>query len=145
MRKRLACAFVLSSLIWSSACREGGANNNSAAQGPDPEAVVAEINSFTEELIGKVNSASDPAAGIDEAQKLLDARKESLRASVLAARGSKKFQESEDARKSLLECENDNSDRISGIRKTHLERWMRDAAFKSKLDKLEGDYKDLLK
>jgi hypothetical protein len=143
MRKRFACGLlVLSCLVLSWGCREGGANDN-AAQPADPDAVIAEINSFTDELLQKVDAASDPAAGVDEAQGFPDSRKEQLKARIDAARTSQKYREDAQAKGKFLDCEIENQDRVDKIRTRHLDRWMRDAAFKSKLDKLERDYRGL--
>lgn len=109
------------------------------------EALVKEINSFTDALIGKTESAADPAAGLDEAQTALDAGRGALKERLAKVKAGREFRESEEARGKLLECEVDNTDRVSKLRTRHLERWMKDAAFKSKLDKLVANYQDIFK
>ena len=145
MRKSLACRLLLllCCLAWLAGCRESATNNSAAPQDADPEAVVLEINSFVEELLGKVDAASDPAVGVDEAQAFFDARKPQLKSRIEAARASRKYREDREVQGKFLDCEVDNRERVRAIRKLHLERWARDAAFQSKLSKLEGDYQDL--
>ena len=88
----------------------------------------------------KIDSAQDPAAGADEAQAFLDARKGEVKARLDAARASREFQESAEARGRLLDAEVTNIDRVSSLRTRHIDRWMRDPAFKAKLDRLVSDY-----
>lgn len=117
--------------------------SNATQRTANPDAVVAEMNSFTNELLEKVDAAGDPSAGVDEAQKLMDARKDSLKSRIVAARASEEFRESQEAQGKFLDSEIDNRDRVSAIRKRHLDRWVKDAEFKAKLDRLERDYHDL--
>lgn len=146
MRKSLA-QLLLAALCLAAAagCRGGGtgANVGAAAGGggpDDPERVVAEMDKFTDELLEKVSSAQDPSAGLEEAQKFLDERGGALRARVEAARGGARFRESAEARARMLDSEVTNRDRVAALRKLHIERWMRDPAFKSKLDRLAAGY-----
>lgn len=146
MRKKLAVRLLLLSCCCALAagCRGGGGGaSNSAQQGGEVDAVVSDVDKFTEEILQKVGTARDPSAGVDEAQKLLDSRKAELTARISAARGSRQFGESEGARGKLLESEVGNTDRVARLRTQYIDLWMRDAAFKSKLDRLVGDYKEL--
>ena len=149
MRKNLvSCALALLLSAVAPGCRpgpasEGGANAGAGGGGQDAGGVggaVAEVNSFTDELLRKIDSASDPAAGADEAQAFLDARKSEVKARLDAARASREFQESAEARGRLLDAEVTNIDRVSSLHTRHLDRWMRDPGFKAKLDRLVSDY-----
>lgn len=147
MRKNLlSCALALLLSSAAAGCRTGpaaGGGANSGGGGADPGTVggaVAEVNSFTDELLKKIDSSPDPAAGADVAQAFLDARKGEVKARLDAARASREFQESAEARGRLLDAEVTNIDRVSSLRTRHLDRWMRDPAFKAKLDRLVSDY-----
>ncbi len=118
----------------------GGAPNDSSV-----ESLVKEINSLTEEILTRIEKAKEPAAGLDEAQKRLDEGKAALRERIAKVKAGREFRESEEARGRLLECEVDNTDRISKLRTRYIDLWMKDAAFKSKLDKVVSDYQDLFK
>ncbi|HEX8852253.1 MAG TPA: hypothetical protein VF754_02140 [Pyrinomonadaceae bacterium] len=121
------------------------ANENANASGgggeESVEPVLGEIASFTDELLKKIEEASDASAGVAAAQKFFDARAGEIRARIVAARAS--AQASAGARRSLLESEVDNSARISNLQTKYLDRTMSDAAFKTRLDKLVGDYRRL--
>ena len=146
MRKNLvSCALALWLSAAATGCGGGPASNGGANAGGVKDAsgvgsAVAEVNSFTDELLRKIDSAQDPAAGADEAQAFLDARKSEVKARLDAARASREFQESAEARGRLLDAEVTNIDRVSSLRTRHIDRWMRDPAFKAKLDRLVADY-----
>ena len=146
MRKNLvSCALALWLSAAAAGCGGGPAANVGANAGGGKDAsgvgaAIAEINSFTDELLRKIDSAQDPAAGADEAQAFLDARKSEVKARLDAARASREFQESAEARGRLLDAEVTNIDRVSSLRTRHIDRWMRDQQFKAKLDRLVSDY-----
>jgi hypothetical protein len=137
---------ALACLIASAGCRgAGGGAANSVAEGGGAAAgvvgaAVVEVNAFTDELLKKIDSAADPSAGADEAQAFLDSRRDELKARLDAAGKSREFQESAEARTRLLDAEVSNTDRVSGLRSRHIDRLMRDPAFKAKLDRLVSDY-----
>ncbi len=132
-------------------CKGGGAGREQAAGpgpsgGEDVERLVADLNSFTDELVKKIESAQDPASGVGEAQRLLDARKAELASRIDAARRGREFRESGGARGKMLESEVDNTDRVAGLRtRQYLDLWMRDPEFKARLDKFVADYQALFK
>ena len=147
MRKNLvSCALALFvSAAAAAGCRTGPASGGGANAGGGKDAggvgaAVAEVNSFTDELLKKIDAAPDPSAGAGEAQAFLDARGGEVKARLDAARASREFQESAEARGRLLDAEVTNIDRVSSLRTRHIDRWMRDPAFKAKLDRLVSDY-----
>jgi hypothetical protein len=146
MRKTLvSCALALFVSAVATGCRtgpaaQGGANAGGGKDASGVGAAVAEVNAFTDELLKKIDSVPDPAAGADEAQAFLDARKVEVKARLDAARASREFQESAEARGRLLDAEVTNIDRVSSLRTRHIDRWMRDSGFKAKLDRLVSDY-----
>ncbi len=107
------------------------------------EGALAEVDSFTSELLKRIEGAKDAGAGLAEAQKFFDARAGQIRARVLALRAG--AQSNAEARRKLLESEVDNSGRVSNLQTRFLDRSMRDARFKTKLDKLVSDYRELFK
>ena len=163
MRKKIACGLLLlAGGGWAAGCKSGeraasgnaSANTQGAPQqarhAPAPgaeaniEATLSDVNSFTEELLRKIESAPDPAAGLGAAQQFFESRRDELRAKIVAARRSREAVESAEAKGRLLENEVDNTARLSGLRTKYLER-MNDAAFKAKLDRLVEDYQDLFR
>lgn len=112
---------------------------------PQVDPALAELDSFTRELVKKVESAPDPSAGVDEAQKFMDSRKADLAPKVASIRDPRGLQAGDDTRKKLLEGVTNNVLRVSGLQIKYLDNSMRDPVFKAKLDRLVNDYHSLLK
>ena len=157
MRKKIASALlVLACGLGSAGCNRSAPSNSkgaspSAATAPAPgqegeiEAVLKEVSSFTDELLRKVEAASDPLTGLSEAQKFFDSRKNEMRAKIVSTRESRSVRESAEAKGRLLESEVDNTSRMSGLQTKYLDNSMSNAAFKTRLDKLVSDYQELFK
>ncbi len=109
------------------------------------EAVLAEVDSFTSELLRRVNSAADPSAGVDEAQKLLDERRAELASKIAAVKKSKEFEHDDELRRRMLESEITNGARVSGLQTRYIRRSMDDEAFKAKLERLVNEYQLMFK
>jgi len=128
-------------------CRPPGAQGGASAGGAGDvsvDAVVRQLGEFTDELAGKVESASDPKAGVAEAQRLLDARKAELSARIGALkRGALAADAS--ARGKWLEAEVDNTRRVSELKLKHLDASLRDPELKAALERLAADYDSLYK
>ena len=146
---RLKTALLLSLLacaLAAAGCRQAGTGGVAGvASSGDVDSVIGKLNSFTTELANTVEAASDANAGVEAAQKLLDSRKAELTASVAALKRDAKFQKDAAARRKWLEAEVDDTDRVSRLQVKFLDTSMRDAAFKSRLDKLVGDYNSMFK
>ena len=136
----LACLRALAAGVRGGA---GAGSNPAPARGAGVDALVAELNSFTDELVKKVESAADTSAGVDDAQRLLDARREELKAKVRAARESAEFRENREANGRLLECEVSGGDRVSALSTRYLDQSIKDPSLRSKLSKLRGDYNSI--
>ena len=111
----------------------------------DVDSVISQVNSFTAELAGTVESAPDTNAGVLAAQKLLDSRKAELAAAIAALKADAKFQQNAAAKRKWLEAEVDNTERVSRLQVKYLDASMRDPAFKARLDKLVADYDSMFK
>jgi hypothetical protein len=102
-------------------------------------AFASQLDSFTEELLSKVESARDAKAGVGEAQALLDARKGELAGRIAALKrdaGSKA---------KLLEAEVDNTDRVHRLQLRYSDEAARDPELKARLERLIGDYDALFR
>lgn len=136
---RLAAAAV-AACVALAAC--GGNKDKNA----EVNSVIAELDAFTKELVGKVKAAPSPSAGVDEAQKFLDAR----RADVAAKLNSIKVmlseaQLSEGTRKKLEERITEDVMSVTQLHIDYIDESFRDPAFKAKLDRLTQDYQALFK
>ena len=133
----LACGLALAGCNWSySSSNSGGVSAESA------DALVKALNSFTEELLAKVESAPDTKAGVAQAQALLDARKGELAGRVAAAR---RGAQGAGAKGSLLEAEVDNTDRVHRLQLKYADAAARDAELKAGLERLIDDYDALFR
>jgi hypothetical protein len=126
----------------SRAAKEG---RRALATEPDVDAALSELDSFTTELLKRIETERDPSSGIAGAQKFFDERKTGMRAKISAVKRSRKFRDSEDVRKRALESEVDNVMRVSGIRTKYMGETMNDATFGTRLDRLINDYQELFK
>lgn len=132
----LACGLALSG------CRRAGTGGVAAVEGVD--SLVEEVNSFTEAVAGKVESAEDPKAGVEEAQKLFDARSGDVASHIAAFKRSPQMQDA-GARRKWLEAEVDDTQRLSQLQVTYSDARLRDPEFKSRLDKLIADFDSMFK
>jgi len=134
----LACALA------AAGCRQPGAGVDASSSG-DVDSVIGKLNSFTNEVMTAVESAPDPSAGVASAQKLLDSRMSELAGSIAALKRDARFQQDAAAKRKWLEAEVDNTDRVHGLGSKFFDASMRDPAFKSRLDKLVGDYDSMFR
>jgi len=109
------------------------------------ETIVAELHSFSMELTKKVQSAPNPSAGIDEAQKLMDSRKADLQSKMKSLNGVRGYQVSKETQKRMTDTLSQDARSIAGLQIKYLSVSIRDPAFKEKLDKLIRDYTEIFK
>ena len=135
MRLRVSCLTVAACLCLAAA----GCSKDS-----EIESVLADLDSFTRELVAKIESNPNPSAGVDEAQKFLDSRKADLKAKIDSIKEVRGFQVSDETKKKMLERITDDVMSVSKLQIKYIGNSMKDPAFKSKLDKLVADYQSLL-
>jgi Tfp pilus assembly protein PilP len=114
-------------------------------QDAEIESLVAELHAFSEELVQKVQSAPSPSAGVDEGQRLMDARKAELRAKVAALKGVRGFQVSAETKRKMTETLTRDALKVAGLQMRYVGVSVRDPAFKAKLDRLVRDYTEIFK
>lgn len=150
--RRMAAPTLLLSLacaLAAAAAGCGGAGSTTAggagAGVKDLGETVKALDAFTDELASKVEKAGDTKAGLAEAQKLLDARRGELAASVSALRASQQLKSDASARGRLLEAEVDNTERVHRLQVKYADATTADADLKARLDKLVSDYDSIFK
>ena len=109
----------------------------------DVGAVVDELNSFTQEIVKRVD-ANPTAAGVDEAQKYFDSRKEEMTGKLASIKNVREAQVSEETKKKMLEGFTNNVMSVSKLQIKYMNQSMRDPALRGKLEKLTKDYTALL-
>ena len=138
-----ACCLALAGCRWSySGSNSGGIGAGSGGVGhvfnaEGAEAVIPLLNSFTEELLAKVDTAGDRKAGVAEAQALLDGRKVEMAARISAV---KRGAQDSAAKGRWLEAEVDNTDRVHRLQLKYSDEAARDPELKARLNHLVADY-----
>ncbi|HYR75380.1 MAG TPA: hypothetical protein VEM96_06000 [Pyrinomonadaceae bacterium] len=107
--------------------------------------VLTDFDSFTNELVKRVESASDPAAGVDGAQKYFDSKKAEMTTKMDTLKGIRGYQVGEETRKMMESSLVDDAKKIANLQVKYMGTSMRDPTFKAKLDKLTRDYQSLFK
>lgn len=105
--------------------------------------VLADFDSFTQELVKRVDTAQTPARGVEDAQKYLDEKRAELRSKWDSIKTVKNFQVSSETKKRMEEDLKKNLMSVYGLQSRYIDESIKDAAFKTKLDKLIDDYKNL--
>lgn len=133
MTKRLACLLLLLVCLPLAACKKDAEINST----------LTELDTFTAELVKKVESAPNPSAGVDEAQKFFDSRKADLTAKMQSLKGMRGYQVSDETKQKLTSSMLASAQRVAGLQLKYINVSVRDPAFKSKLDKLTKDFQAL--
>jgi hypothetical protein len=109
------------------------------------EAALAELHTFSQEIVKRVDGAPNPSAGVDDAQKYFDSRKDDIQSKLSDLKGVRNFQVSEETRKKMTEQLTEDVMSVAKLQIKYIGNSMKDPAFKAKLDKLIADYQSLLK
>ena len=109
------------------------------------ESNIAELHSFSQELTKRVQSAPNPSAGVDEAQKLMDSRKADLQAKMKSLKGIRGYQVSKETQQKMIDTLSKDAMNVAGLQMKYVSVSLRDPAFKGKLDKLIRDYTEIFK
>ena len=135
MLKRFTMLVLLLACLPLCACKKDAEINS----------IVTDLDSFTTELVKKVESAPNPSAGVDDAQKYFDSRKADLTTKMTTLKGIRGYQVSEDTKNKMTKSLVDDAKRVAGLQLKYVGASMRDPAFKAKLEKLTKDYLDLFR
>ena len=111
----------------------------------DVNAVIADLDAFTKELVGKVESNPNPSAGADEAQKYFDSRKEEMTKKLASIKDVREAQVSAETKKKMEESFTNNVTNVAKLQLKYINQSMRDPTLRPKLTKLAQDYNALLK
>jgi len=109
------------------------------------ESVIAELHTFSEQLVAKVQTAPNPSAGVDEAQKLMDSRKADLQAKMNSIKNVRGYQVSKETQQKMTDTLTKDAMNVAGLQVKYVSVSMRDPAFKAKIEKLVKDYTDIFK
>jgi hypothetical protein len=109
------------------------------------DSVLTELDSFTAELVKRVESAPNPSAGVDDAQKFLDSKKAGLAAKLASLKNIRGYQVGAETKEKMTKSLVDDAKKVAGLQIKYIGVSLRDPIFKAKLDKLTSDYQSLFR
>lgn len=133
MTGKLCCLLLLAVCVLLAGCKKDAEIN----------AALAEVDSFTNELVERINAPPNPTAGVDDAQIYLDSRKQEIKAKATMLARVRGIQASEETEKKLIETVRRDQMTVAALQSKFMSLSMSNAAFKTKLDKLVNDYLEL--
>ena len=132
MKKQVPLLLALISLALAGCERDGEVN-----------AILATTDSFTTELVSRIETAGNPSTGLDEARKYFDSRKNEVTAKVDTLKRLRESQVSDATKQKITSSLVDDASRVGDLEIKYVNQSMNDPAFKAKLDKLVKDYQAL--
>jgi ABC-type uncharacterized transport system auxiliary subunit len=135
MRTRVPALLILLTCLVLAGCKKDA----------DVKTVLTDFDKFTDELVKRVESASDPSAGVDDAQKYFDSKKAEMTTKMDSLKNVRGYQVGDETKKMMESSLVDDAKKIANLQVKYMGTSMRDATFKAKLDKLTRDYQSLFK
>ena len=111
----------------------------------EAKTILTDFDSFTAELVKRVDAASNPSDGVDDAQKYFDSKKAEMTGKMDTLKGLRGYQVGEETKKMMESSLVEDAKKVANLQVKYMGASMRDAAFKAKLDKLTRDYQSLFK
>ena len=111
----------------------------------EAKTILTDFDSFTNELVKRVDAASNPADGVDDAQKYFDSKKAEMTGKMDTLKGLRGYQVGDETKKMMESSLVEDAKKVANLQVKYMGTSMRDAAFKAKLDKLTRDYQSLFK
>jgi Tfp pilus assembly protein PilP len=105
-------------------------------------AFVSDMDKVTGEITAKVNG-NPTAAGVDEAQKVLDAKKADLKARYDKLKELRGYELSEPVMKKLTDSISKNMEAVADLQIKNVDKTVEDEAFGKKMNKLYTDYNSI--
>lgn len=134
MTQRLLLVFLLLSLPIASACKSDG----------KVQEIVTTIDSFTTELINRIDQSGNPSAGLDDAQKYFDSRHQEMSTRISELKALRESQVSIATKEKLSASLLEDATKVGDLQIKYVNQSLNDPSFKRKLDKLTKDYQLLL-
>ena len=111
----------------------------------EAKTILTDFDSFTAELVKRVDAASNPSDGVDDAQKYFDSKKSEMTGKMDTLKGLRGYQVGDETKKMMEASLVEDAKKVANLQVKYMGTSMRDAAFKAKLDKLTRDYQSLFK
>ena len=107
-------------------------------------AFAKDFEDFSGQIVKKVKTAPNPAAGVEAAQAYLDQNRDRLRRQLQSVKTVRGFQVSEENRKKMEASMMNGASAVAGLEMEYVARMAADEAFRARLEKLVGDYRNLV-
>jgi ABC-type uncharacterized transport system auxiliary subunit len=111
----------------------------------EAKTILTDFDSFTNEMVKRVDAASNPSDGVDDAQKYFDSKKAEMTGKMDTLKGLRGYQVGDETKKMMESSLVEDAKKVANLQVKYMGTSMRDAAFKAKLDKLTRDYQSLFK
>ena len=132
-KKISICCLFIASLFFAGCKKDAEVN-----------AVLTELDSFTKELVQKVEATQGSPDGLDAAQQYLDSQKTEFKKKRDVLKSVRGFQISETTKKTMTDGFAKNATQVMSLQIKYLGRSGKDANYKAKLEKLVTEYRNLL-
>jgi len=134
MKRQIAVSFLLVASLSLVGCKQDEQVNSA----------LAEIDSFTTELLARIETAANPSSGLDDAQKYFDSKKAELTPKMAALKSVREYQVSEETKQKMALRLVEDAAKVGNLQIKYVSQSTNDPPFKAKLDKLVKDYQALL-
>jgi hypothetical protein len=108
------------------------------------QAFITELDATTKEMVGKIEASPD-SAGMDEAQKVFDAKKALLKERFDAFKNMREFQISDETKKQFIESANADRKLLGDVIEKNRSKISADPAAMPKFQKLMNDFGETFK
>lgn len=107
-------------------------------------ATVSAVDVLTTELVRRIETATTPSVGVDDAQKYLDSRKTEIAGKMGFLKSLREDQVSDETKRNLAVRLAQDASAVGDLQVKYVNHSISNPAFKAKLDKLVSDYQTLL-
>jgi len=107
-------------------------------------ATVSAVDALTTELVRRIEAATDPSDGVDDAQEYLDSRKSEIAGKMGVLKSVRGDQVSDETKRNLMSRLAEDASKVGNLQVKYISHSISNPAFKAKLDKLVSDYQTLL-
>lgn len=106
--------------------------------------VMADIHSFTNDIAGKIE-AQPTTEGVTAAQKVMDARKDEMKAKWDSIKEVRGFQVSDEVKNKMVDSYKQDYMQMKSLEIKYMSQSLQDPEFRSKLEKLVSDWEETFK
>src|SRR5881628_1578913 len=125
-RKQITVLVLVATAMAITACKKDDEVNS----------ILATVDSFTTEIVSRVQMAAHPSAGVDDAQKYFDSKRAEIAAKMSTLKSLDGNQVSNETKQKMKARLVDDASRVGDLQIRYVSYTVSDPVFKAKLDKL---------